>query len=83
MPAGAACLLDTNILLRISKPDDPHHAEISHALQVLVGLHPTSSSRDIALVAVMLPPEITIQACHMPGPVPPSRGGRKGVGLGA
>ncbi len=37
MPDGAACLLDSNILLRISKADDPHHAAISHALHVLVG----------------------------------------------
>ena len=37
MPVGDACLLDSNILLRISKSDDPQHAVISHALQVLVG----------------------------------------------
>jgi predicted nucleic acid-binding protein len=32
-----ACLLDSNILLRISKSDDPRHAAISHALHALVG----------------------------------------------
>ena len=37
MPGGDACLLDSNILLRISKSDDPQHAAISHALRVLVG----------------------------------------------
>ena len=26
MPTGAACLLDSNILLRISKSNDPQHA---------------------------------------------------------
>jgi len=30
MPGGNACLLDGNILLRISKSDDPQHAAISH-----------------------------------------------------
>ncbi len=35
--AGNACLLDSNILLRISKSDDPRHAAISQALHVLVG----------------------------------------------
>ena len=29
MPAGDACLLDSNILLRISKSDDPQHAVIA------------------------------------------------------
>ena len=37
MPSGDACLLDSNILLRIGKNDDPQHAAISHALHVLVG----------------------------------------------
>ena len=37
MPGGAACLLDSNILLRISKSDDPNHAVIRQALRVLVG----------------------------------------------
>ena len=37
MPGGNACLLDSNILLRISKSDDPQHAAISHALRGLVG----------------------------------------------
>jgi predicted nucleic acid-binding protein len=36
MPSGEACLLDSNILLRIGKSDDPQHAAISHALHVLV-----------------------------------------------
>jgi predicted nucleic acid-binding protein len=37
MPVGDACLLDSNILLRISKSDDPQQAVIGHALRVLVG----------------------------------------------
>jgi predicted nucleic acid-binding protein len=37
MPGGDACLLDSNILLRISKSDDPQHAVIRQALHVLVG----------------------------------------------
>ena len=37
MASGDACLLDSNIQLRISKSDDPQHAAISHALRVLVG----------------------------------------------
>jgi predicted nucleic acid-binding protein len=37
MPGGDASLLDSNILLRISKSDDPQHAAIRHALRVLVG----------------------------------------------
>ena len=37
MPTGAACLLDSNILLRISKSNDPQHAAIRQALHVLVG----------------------------------------------
>lgn len=37
MPGGDACLLDSNILLRISKGDGPQHAAISHALHALVG----------------------------------------------
>ena len=37
MASGDACLLDSNILLRISKNDDPQHAVIAHALHVLVG----------------------------------------------
>ena len=36
MPDGDACLLDSSILLRISKNDDPQHAAISHALHALV-----------------------------------------------
>ena len=35
MPHGVAWLLDTNILLRMSKSDDPHHPMISGALRVL------------------------------------------------
>ena len=42
MPGGEACLLDSNILLRISKSDDPHHAAISYALHALVGLKRSS-----------------------------------------
>jgi hypothetical protein len=37
MAAGDACLLDSNILLRISKRDDPQQAVIGYALHVLVG----------------------------------------------
>ncbi len=37
MPSGNACLLDSNILLRIGKRDDPQHEVISRALHVLVG----------------------------------------------
>src|SRR5229473_852442 len=37
MPAGDACLLDSNILLRTSKRDDPQQAAIIHALHALVG----------------------------------------------
>ena len=37
MPDGEACLLDSNILLRISKRDDPQNAAISQALRALVG----------------------------------------------
>jgi len=36
MPAAAAWLLDTNILLRMSKSDDAHHRMISMALRILV-----------------------------------------------
>jgi predicted nucleic acid-binding protein len=36
MAGGPAWLLDTNILLRISKSDDPYHPTISGALRVLV-----------------------------------------------
>ncbi len=36
MAEGGACLLDSNILLRISKNDDPHHEAIGHALRILV-----------------------------------------------
>ena len=36
MPSGAACLLDSNILLRISKKDDLQHSAIGHALYSLV-----------------------------------------------
>jgi predicted nucleic acid-binding protein len=36
MPDGARWLLDTNILLRMSKSDDPHHAVIREALRTLV-----------------------------------------------
>jgi predicted nucleic acid-binding protein len=37
MPSSDACLLDSNILLRISKSDDPQHVAIAHALHALVG----------------------------------------------
>jgi len=37
MPVGDACLLDSNILLRISKLDDPQNIVINHALHTLVG----------------------------------------------
>jgi predicted nucleic acid-binding protein len=37
MAEGDACLLDTNILLRVSKIDDPQHSSISHSLHTLVG----------------------------------------------
>jgi predicted nucleic acid-binding protein len=37
MAEGDACLLDSNILLRISKSDDPQSAVIVHALRTLVG----------------------------------------------
>ncbi len=37
MPSGDACLLDSNILLRIGKSDDPQHAAIRLALHVFVG----------------------------------------------
>jgi hypothetical protein len=37
MAEGDACLLDSNILLRISKSDDPHHPVIVQALKALVG----------------------------------------------
>jgi predicted nucleic acid-binding protein len=36
MPVAGAWLLDTNILLRMSKSDDPHHPVISGALRALV-----------------------------------------------
>lgn len=36
MPNSDACLLDTNILLRISKDNDPQHAAINQALHSLV-----------------------------------------------
>ena len=36
MAEGDACLLDSNILLRISKSDDPQYFAIGHALHVLV-----------------------------------------------
>ncbi len=36
MAEGDACLLDTNILLRISKSDDPQNAAIVQALKSLV-----------------------------------------------
>jgi hypothetical protein len=36
MPDAAAWLLDTNILLRMSKSDDPRHPMISGALRALV-----------------------------------------------
>ena len=38
MPDTTAWLLDTNILLRMSKGDDPHYRTISTALQSLVSL---------------------------------------------
>jgi hypothetical protein len=37
MAEADACLLDSNILLRISKSDDPQHAAIGAALHALVG----------------------------------------------
>ena len=37
MASDNTCLLDSNILLRISKSNDPQHTAISHALRVLVG----------------------------------------------
>ena len=37
MAEGGACLLDSNILLRISKSDDPKHPVIVQALKALVG----------------------------------------------
>src|SRR2546429_6815382 len=37
MAEGDACLLDSNILLRISNRDDPHHPVIAQALKTLVG----------------------------------------------
>lgn len=36
MPDAAPWLLDTNILLRMSKGDDPHYTMISGALHALV-----------------------------------------------
>jgi hypothetical protein len=36
MPDASGWLLDTNILLRMSKSDDPHHPMISRELQALV-----------------------------------------------
>jgi len=36
MPDAPACLLDTNILLRMSKVDDPQYPMIDGALQTLV-----------------------------------------------
>jgi hypothetical protein len=36
MADASAWLLDTNILLRMSKSDDPHHPVIGGALQALV-----------------------------------------------
>src|ERR1700720_1792957 len=37
MAGDGACLLDSNILLRISKSDDPKHAVMFHARKALVG----------------------------------------------
>ena len=37
MPGGNASLLDSNILLRLGKSDDPRQAAITHALRALVG----------------------------------------------
>jgi predicted nucleic acid-binding protein len=37
MPARDSCLLDSNVLLRISKLDDPQNSVINHALHDLVG----------------------------------------------
>ena len=37
MAEGDACLLESNILLRISKSNDPHHPVIVRALKTLVG----------------------------------------------
>jgi predicted nucleic acid-binding protein len=47
---GDACLLDTNILLRISTRDDPHHPVIVEALKRLVerGVRPCYTSQTLA-----------------------------------
>jgi len=37
MAAGDACLIDSNILLRMSKGDDPQYEMIGHALRTLLG----------------------------------------------
>src|SRR5437879_13824675 len=37
MPGVGALLVSSNIILRISKSDDPQHAAISYALHALVG----------------------------------------------
>ena len=37
MVEGEACLLDSNILLRISKNDDPQQPIIANALKALIG----------------------------------------------
>ena len=37
MAEGDVCLLDSNILLRISKSDDPQYFAIGYALHVLGG----------------------------------------------
>lgn len=37
MAEGEACLFDSNILLRISKSDDPQHPVIVNALKTLIG----------------------------------------------
>jgi predicted nucleic acid-binding protein len=50
MTAGDACLLDTNILLRISTRDDPHHPVIVEALKTLAvrGVRPCYTSQTLA-----------------------------------
>ena len=47
MPAGGACLLDSNILLRISKSDDPQHAAIRNALRVLLVREERLTAKDV------------------------------------
>ena len=50
MAEGDACVLDSNILLRISKSDDPQHSVIVQALKALVGqgVRPCYTSQTLA-----------------------------------